>query len=127
VNVKMVVDTLHDVVQVPTAAVQRATQGTILYVVNDDNTVTVRSVKLGAAEGDMTGIDSGLKAGERVVTDGVDRIREGAKVDVIVPGAPPKGGGDASKRDASKKKMEGMTPDQRDAYKKQREAAKNGS
>ncbi len=81
----------------------------------------------------MQGIDSGLKAGERVVTDGLDRIREGAKVDVIVPGAPAKGGdADASKRtpeqrEAFKKKMESMTPEQREAYKKQREAAKNGS
>ena len=73
---------------------------------NDDNTVTVRPVKTGRRRGRHDrGIDSGLKAGERVVTDGVDRIREGAKVDVIVPGAAaPKGGGDASKRDASDRK-----------------------
>ena len=128
VNVKMIVDTLHDAVLIPSAAVQRATQGTIVYVVNDDNTVNVRSVKLGASEGDMTAIDSGLKAGERVVTDGVDRIREGAKVDVVVPGAPSKGGADAAaRREAFKKKMEGMTPEQREAFRKQREAAKNGS
>jgi membrane fusion protein, multidrug efflux system len=132
VNVKMVVDTLHNVIMVPTAAVQRATQGTILYVVNDDNTVTVRPVKLGASEGEMTAVDSGVKAGERVVTDGVDRIREGAKVDVIVPGAPAHAGGDASKRtpeqrEAFKKKLESMTPEQREAFKKQREAAKSGS
>jgi multidrug efflux system membrane fusion protein len=128
VNVKMVVDTQHDVVLVPSAAVQRATQGTIVYVVNDDSTVNVRAVKLGATEGDMTGIDSGLKAGEKVVTDGVDRIREGAKVEIVVPGAPPKAGGaDAAKREAFKKKMESMTPEQREAWKKQREAAKNGS
>jgi multidrug efflux system membrane fusion protein len=107
--------------------VQRATQGTIVYVVGDDNTVTVRAVKLGPTEGDITGIDSGLKAGEKVVTDGVDRIREGARVEVVVPGQPSKGGADAAaKREALKKKMEGMTPEQREAFKKQREAAKNG-
>lgn len=127
VNVKMVVDTLHDVVTIPSAAVQRATQGTIVYVVNDDNTASVRPVKLGATEGEMTGIDSGLKAGERVVTDGVDRIREGAKVEVVVPGAPARGAGDASKREELKKKWESMTPEQREAFKKQREAAKKGS
>ncbi len=132
VNVKMVVDVLHNVVTVPSAAVQRSTQGTIVYVVNEDSTVSVRPVKLGASEGDTTAIDSGIKPGERVITDGVDRIREGAKVDVIVPGAPARAGGDASKRtpeqrEAFKKKMESMTPEQREAFKKQREAAKNGS
>ncbi len=131
VNVKMVVDVLHNVVTVPSAAVQRSTQGTIVYVVNEDSTVSVRPVKLGASEGDTTAIDSGIKPGERVITDGVDRIREGAKVDVIVPGAPARAGGDASKRtpeqrEAFKKKMESMTPEQREAFKKQREAAKNG-
>jgi len=142
VNVKMVVDTLHNAVIVPTAAVQRATQGTIVYVVNDDNTASVRAVTLGATEGESTSIESGLKAGERVVTDGVDRIREGAKVEVVVPGAPPQAAGDASKREefrkrlqamtpeqreAFKKKWEAMTPEQREAFKKQREAAKSGS
>jgi membrane fusion protein, multidrug efflux system len=132
VNVKMVVDTLHNVVLIPTAAVQRATQGTIVYVVNDDNTVNVRPVKLGASEGEMTAVDSGVKVGDRVVTDGVDRLREGAKVDVIVPGAPARAGGDASKRtpeqrEAFKKKMESMTPEQREEYKKNRAASKNGS
>ena len=133
VNVRMVVDTLHNVVLIPTAAVQRATQGTIVYVVSDDGTVSVRTVKLGASEGEMSSIDSGIKPGERVVTDGVDRIREGAKVEVIVPGAPPRGGGgDASKRtpeqrEAFKKKMDSMTPEQREEYKKNRAAAKSGS
>jgi len=141
VNVKMVVDTLHDAVIVPSAAVQRATQGTIVYVVNADNTASVRPVKVGASEGESTSIQSGLKAGERVVTDGVDRIREGAKVEVVVPGAPPPGAGDATRREefkkglesmtpeqreALKKKWESMTPEQREAYKKQR-AAKSGS
>jgi len=89
VNVRMVVDTLHNVVVVPTAAIQRNTQGTFVWVVRDDSTVTQRPVTTGPAEGQSTAIQSGLKSGERVVTDGVDRIREGAKVEVIVPGAKP--------------------------------------
>jgi multidrug efflux system membrane fusion protein len=89
VNVRMLVNTLHGVVVVPTAAIQRNTQGTFVWVVRDDSTVTQRPVKTGPAEGQDTAIESGVKAGERVVTDGVDRIREGAKVDVIVPGAKP--------------------------------------
>ena len=87
VNVRMVVDTLHGVVVVPSAAIQRNTQGTVVWVVRDDSTVTLRPVATGPAEGINTAVESGLKPGERVVTDGVDRIREGAKVDVIAPGA----------------------------------------
>ena len=91
VNVRMVVDTLRGAVVVPSAAIQRNTQGTLVWVVRDDGTATLRPVKTGPTEGQDTAIDSGLKAGERVVTDGVDRIREGAKVEVIEPGAPAAG------------------------------------
>ncbi len=89
VNVRMVIDTLKGVVVVPTAAIQRGTQGTLVYVVGKDSTVSLRSVKTGATEGPATAIDSGLQAGELVITDGVDRIREGAKVEVTKPGAAP--------------------------------------
>lgn len=88
VNVRMVVDTLHGAVVVPSAAIQRNTQGTVVWVVGDDGTATLRPVTTGPTEGLDTAISAGLKAGERVVTDGVDRIREGAKVEVVEPGAP---------------------------------------
>jgi multidrug efflux system membrane fusion protein len=87
VNVRMVVDTLHGAVVVPSAAIQRNTQGTVVWVVGDDGTATLRPVTTGPTEGLDTAISAGLKAGERVVTDGVDRIREGAKVEVVEPGA----------------------------------------
>jgi multidrug efflux system membrane fusion protein len=93
VNVRMVVDTHRNVVVVPTAAVQLGAQGAQVYVVKEDNTVNVRPVKTGAAEGGMTEVTSGLQEGERVITDGVDRIREGSKVEVIDPNAPAGGGG----------------------------------
>ena len=89
VNVRMVVDTHHGVVIVPSAAIQRNAQGTLVWVVRDDNTVTARQVTTGPAEGANTEVDSGLRDGERVITDGVDRIREGAKVEVIQPGQKP--------------------------------------
>ncbi len=88
VNVRMVVDTLHGVVTVPTAAIQRNEQGSAVWLVRPDDTVSLRPVKTGPTDGTTTAVESGLQAGERVVTDGVDRIREGAKVEVIVPGAP---------------------------------------
>jgi multidrug efflux system membrane fusion protein len=87
VNVRMVVDTLRNAVVVPSAAIQRNTQGTVVWVVKEDGTVSLRPVGTGPTEGLDTAIVSGLKAGERVVTDGVDRIREGAKVEPIEAGA----------------------------------------
>jgi multidrug efflux system membrane fusion protein len=82
VNARMLVDTLNGATAVPTAAIQRGNQGTYVYVVGDDNTATVRPVKLGPAQGEITAIESGLAAGERVVTDGADRLRNGAKVEI---------------------------------------------
>lgn len=82
VNVRMVVDVRRGVVLVPSAAVQKGAQGMLVYVVRDDDTVALRPVVAGPTEGQDTAIEQGLAAGERVVTDGVDRIREGAKVEV---------------------------------------------
>ena len=87
VNVRMRVDTLHDQVIVPGAAIQRGTQGTFVYVVGDDSNVSLRVVKLGVTEGDRVSVAQGLKMGERVVTDGADKLRDGAPVEVIQPGA----------------------------------------
>ena len=85
VNAQLLVKTLHNVVTVPTAAIQRGAPGTYVYVVNADNTVTVRPIKIGPTDGPMAAVNSGLAAGERVVVDGADRLRDGARV--IVPGA----------------------------------------
>ena len=126
VNVRMVVDVRKGAVVVPSAAIQRGSQGTVVYVVRDDSTVTLRTIQTGPTEGNVTAVESGLAAGERVITDGVDRIREGAKVEVTEPGGgtrAPRGEGkaDASKREDFKKRLESMTPEQREAWKKRRE------
>jgi len=95
VNVRMQLDTLHAVTVVPTSAVQRGSPGTFVYRVNDDSTVSVQLVKLGPAEGETTVIESGLKPGERVVTDGADKLRDGAKIEPVTPeqrNAPPAAG-----------------------------------
>jgi len=81
VNTRMLVETRKDQTVVPAAAVQRGAQGMFVYVVKDDSTVTVRAVKVGPTDGPVTAIDGGLEAGERVVVDGVDRLREGAKIE----------------------------------------------
>src|SRR5207237_6914421 len=82
VNVRMKLDTLHDSVIVPAAAVQRGSQGMFVYVVQPDQTVALRTVKLGPADGQRQSIADGVKPGEQVVTDGTDRLRPGSQVEV---------------------------------------------
>jgi len=106
VNARLLVETLKAAIAVPTSAIQRGAPGTFVYVIKDDGTVTVRPVKTGAVDGDLTAITDGLTAGERVVADGSDKLREGARVEAIDRTAPPRstagagagaGGGDRKK------------------------------
>ncbi len=80
VNARLLVEEKRGVTLVPTAAVQRNTQATYVYVVKPDQSVTVRTVTVGTTEGDQTEIASGLSGGEVVVTDGVDKLQEGSRV-----------------------------------------------
>ena len=82
VNIRMLVDTREDAVTVPTSAIQRGAQGLFVYVLNDDQTVSLRAVKTGVTEGTRIEIESGVKPRERVVIDGMDRLRDGMKVEV---------------------------------------------
>ncbi|CAB3746004.1 Multidrug resistance protein MdtA [Paraburkholderia solisilvae] len=80
VNVTLLVDTLQNAVLVPTAAVQTGAPGDYVYLVNDNNTVSVHKVVPGPTSGANTAITSGLTAGQRVVTDGLDRLSDGAHI-----------------------------------------------
>jgi membrane fusion protein, multidrug efflux system len=100
VNVVMLLDTQKNVVTVPVAAVQRGAPGTYVYLVNADNTVAVHPIKLGAQDGDFFAVDSGLSAGDRVVTDGADRLRDGAKVTIPAAKSQPAAGAAAGKSDS---------------------------
>jgi len=91
VNMRLQVDTLAQALVVPASAIQRGAQGTFVYVVKDDNSVAVRRIQLGASEGDFTSVQGELKPGERVVSDGADRLRDGAKVEIITPSFRPSG------------------------------------
>ena len=82
VNARMLLDVKHDAILIPSAAILRGTPGTFVYIVKEDKSVSVRSVKVGSTEGETAAIDSGIAAGEVVVTDGTDKLREGAKVEV---------------------------------------------
>lgn len=84
-NIRLQLDTLEAVLSVPNSAVQRGAIGTFVYVVKEDNAVTVRRVRLGQVDGDWTSVQGELAPGDKVVTDGADRLREGAKVEVITP------------------------------------------
>ncbi len=88
VNVRMKVRTDKDVLTVPAGSLQQGNQGAFLYVVLPDDTAAVRQVKVGARSGDRVAILEGIAAGDRVVLEGTDRLRAGAKVRVIgAPGA----------------------------------------
>jgi multidrug efflux system membrane fusion protein len=80
VNIQLLVDVLHDATVVPMSAVQRGAPGTFVYLVNADSTVSVRPIALGASNGDRVAVRSGLSLGDRVVVDGADKLRDGAKV-----------------------------------------------
>jgi multidrug efflux system membrane fusion protein len=83
VNVRMPVETRVNATLVPTAAIQRGAAGTFVYVVKDDLTVAVTLVQAGPTQGEITVIDRGVSPGARVVIDGADRLREGAKVELV--------------------------------------------
>jgi multidrug efflux system membrane fusion protein len=73
----------------PSAAIQRNTNNTYVYLIKPDSTVTVRNVKTGTTEGDQTEITSGLVPGDKVVMTGVDKLQEGSKVAATLQGATP--------------------------------------
>jgi multidrug efflux system membrane fusion protein len=82
VNIRLLLDTENDVTLVPTSAIQIGAQTRSVFVVRADGTVERRTVKTGQAEGERTAILDGVKAGEVVATDSLDRLQDGAKVNV---------------------------------------------
>ena len=88
-NIRLLIDTLKQVTAIPTGAVQRGPTGTFVYVVKDDNSVTIRPVVVQKQDETQTVIKSGVTPPERVVTTGFARLTDGAKVAVSTgDGAP---------------------------------------
>jgi multidrug efflux system membrane fusion protein len=87
-NIRLQLDTLKNALVVPVQAVQRGAAGTFVYVVQDDNTVQVKAVQLEAVEGDWQAVIADLKAGQQVITDGADRLRNGSGVEVVKAAKP---------------------------------------
>ncbi len=83
VNARMLVDTEQDAVVIPTAALQMGNEGHFVWVLNSENKVSKHTVTPGIQDSQKVVINAGLSAGDRVVTDGIDRLTEGAKVEVV--------------------------------------------
>ena len=107
VNVRLLLDTHKDVTTMSTAGIQRGVPGTFVYLVNPDSTVSVRPVQLGVTDGDRVEIRSGLAPGDRVVIDGADKLRDGARIIVRAeakPGTPPAGPVTGPEKSGNKKR-----------------------
>lgn len=85
VNIHLILEERPNALVVPGAAIQTGTQGTFVWAVQADNTVKNQPVKIALAEGQVTILDSGVNAGDKVVVDGADRLRSGASVIVSAP------------------------------------------
>ncbi len=101
VNVRLQLDTQSGVLAVPTAALQRGAQGSFVYVVGADATVALRRVSVGASDAGWAAVQGELQPGQQVVIDGADRLRDGAKVEVIVPARASAGDGRGARRGAA--------------------------
>ncbi len=87
VNARLTLETLHDAMTIPLAAVQHGAPGTFVYRIGADDKVSVTRITTGPTDGSRVQVVSGLAVGDRVVTDGVDRLRDGSEV--TIPATPP--------------------------------------
>lgn len=85
VNVQLQLGTLAAATAVPSAAIQQGAQGAYVYSVVAPDTVRLQAVKVLATEGDWSAVEGGIHPGQQVVLDGMDRLRDGAKIQVITP------------------------------------------
>lgn len=111
VNVKLQVQLLEHALTVPATAVQN----NYVYLVQQDGTVTQRRIRVGVTDGDRVSVEGELAEGDKVVTDGIDRLREGAKVAVIEAGAASKA--DQAAQEAGQRRaafLKNLTPEQRE-------------
>ena len=97
---RLLAQTLSQVLVIPANAVQRGSQGVFVYVLDADNRVSMRTVTLGVTAEERLQVLTGLEAGERVVTEGVDRLRDGMQVKVA--GSPAAEAGKTAGKPAAK-------------------------
>jgi multidrug efflux system membrane fusion protein len=100
VNIRLVLNTIHEAVLVPVTAPQMSAKGSFVYVVKQDSTAEQRPVTLGQRQGDLVVVESGVAAGERVVANGQLGVTPGGKVRIDQPreaGSPATAGNGAQK------------------------------
>ena len=88
VNARLLVETHRNAVLLPTAAIERTSSATFVFLVQPDSKVTMRNITVGVTEGDQSEITSGLNPGDEVVMSGADKLEEGSKVTAELPGEP---------------------------------------
>ena len=98
VNAKLTVDTVRGATLVPNSSLLQGTPGTYVYLMDGDSKVTVRPIKTGETDGTTTVVVSGLKPGDRVVTDGTDRLKDGAPVRITEGAQAAAGDGKAAEK-----------------------------
>ncbi len=109
VNVQLLVRTIENAVVVPVTAVRQGTSGDYVYVLNAaERTVSLRSVTRGQATVDKIVIATGLQAGERVITEGADRLKDGARV--ALAGDVPRAGGIGRRRQGASASQDASPP-----------------
>jgi membrane fusion protein, multidrug efflux system len=96
VNARLLLGVRKDATVVPGAAIQRGSRGAFVYAVDEAGAVKVVTVTPGPADGELVAVNGPLKPGQRVVTDGADKLRDGAKVTVITPEQRQAPGGDGA-------------------------------
>jgi multidrug efflux system membrane fusion protein len=102
VKIRMLLDVRKGATVVATSAIERGQQGSFVYVVGPDDTVSARTVTLGTTEGERVEVLQGIKLGESVVVDGADRLKDGMAVKPQGPGGPAAGGKPAAGGDGAK-------------------------
>jgi len=129
VNIHLLIDTLQNQTLVPNQAIQRGAQGTFVYVVGADKTVSMRTIQIGATDGTNTVVTSGLKPGDTIVVDGADRLKDGAEVTIPnangakinAPSAAPAGSdaqGAGGRGDRFERMLKRLPPEQQEMLKK---------
>ncbi|WP_337265005.1 MULTISPECIES: MdtA/MuxA family multidrug efflux RND transporter periplasmic adaptor subunit [unclassified Serratia (in: enterobacteria)] len=91
VNARLKVATLHDAIVIPSAALQMGNEGHFVWLLNEENKVSKQRVSAGVQDSQQVVITTGVKVGDRVVTDGIDRLTEGMQVEVLAPQQPQEG------------------------------------
>jgi multidrug efflux system membrane fusion protein len=125
VNAELLLDTIHDALLVPQAGIQNGAPGSFVYLLQPNGTVSIQKVVLGVGDSNNVVVTSGLKAGDQIVVDGADRLKDGAKVTVPAAHAAAATGSSASDQPAAADQPAGA--DQQQHHHHRRDAAGNGT